>query len=119
MTFCHEFKRSDTKWTRGLRYIFIMTRITVNNPVFKYRDNQSLLWNTAVPDYTLKEKSIAVAYNLVREGVARKEWITGYIKTSENCGGLMTKTVSSGKNRKINIRQLIYDIYPEDNFGSF
>ena len=32
---------------------------------------------------------------------------------------LITKTVASGKDRKINIRQLMYDIYPEYNVGSF
>ena len=78
-----------------------------------------MLCNTAINDSTLKNKSIAVPYHFVREVVARKEWITGYIKTSENYLGLMTKTVSWGQHRKRNIIQLIYDIYPEDNVGIF
>ena len=43
----------------------------------------------------------------------------GYIKTSCNCSYLMKKTVSSGQDRKGNIRQLMYKIYLEDNVGSF
>ena len=31
----------------------------------------------------------------------------------------MKKTVSSGQDIKINVRQLMYDINPEDNLGSF
>ena len=31
----------------------------------------------------------------------------------------MTKTESLGQDRKRNIRQPMYDIYPEDNVGSF
>ena len=106
-------------YLRGLRYKLRMMEIPVNNPVFTYGDNQSVLWNTQVPDSTLKNESIAVAYHFVREGVAKKEWVTGYINTSENCSDLIKKTVSSGQDRKINIRQLMYDIYPEDNVGSF
>ena len=42
------------------------------NPVFKYLDNQSVLWNMAVPDSTLKNKSSDVAYHFVREVVVNK-----------------------------------------------
>ena len=61
-----------------------MMDIPVKNPVFPYGDNQSLLWNTVVPDSTVKKKSSAVDYHFVREGVASEEWITCYIKTSED-----------------------------------
>ena len=59
-----------------------MMGIPINNTVFTYGDNQSVLWDTMVPDSTLKKKSSSVAYNLVIEGVAGKERTTGYIKTS-------------------------------------
>ena len=78
-----------------------MVGIPVNSPVFKYVDNHSVLWNIEFPDSTLKNKSSAIAYHFVREVVARKDWITGYIKTSENCSGLITKTVSPDQDRKI------------------
>ena len=87
--------------------------------MFTFGDNRIVLWDIEVTDSTLKNKSSAVAYHFVREGVSRKERITGYIKTSENCSDLMTNTVSSGQDRKRNIRQLMYDIYREDNLSSF
>ena len=93
--------------------------IPVNNHVFTYGDNQSVLWNTVVPDSTRNMKSSYLAHHFIREGVAGKGWVTGYIKTSEKKSDLMTKTLLSDQDRKINIRQLMYDIYPEDNVGSF
>ena len=60
-----------------------------------------------------------MVYHFVRQGVSRKEWITGYIKTSEHCLDLMTNIVSPEQYRRRNIRQLMYDIYPEDNVGIF
>ena len=96
-----------------------MIGITETITVFTYGDNQSVLWNTEVPDYTLKSKSSVLAYHFVREGLSRKEWITGYIKTSENISYLMTKKVSPGQDRKRNIRQLMYEIYTEDKVRSF
>ena len=78
-----------------------------------------MLWNTAVPDYTLSNKSSAIAYHFVREEVSRRECITGFIKTSDNCLDLITKTISSGKDRKRNIRQLMYGIYPGKMWAVF
>ena len=72
------------KYVRGLRYKLRMMGIPVNNPAFIYGDNQSVLWNTTDPDSTLKKKSSLVAYHFVCEGVAKDEWRTGYVKTSEN-----------------------------------
>ena len=68
-----------------------MMGIMVKNHVFTYEDNQSVLWNTMAPDSTLKMISIAIAYNFVGDGVARKGWITGYFKTSKNYSNLLTK----------------------------
>ena len=73
------------EYLRGLRYTLRIMGLLVKNPVLIYGDNQSLLCNTAVNDYTIKEKSSVVEYQFVREVVAGKEWITGYIKTSERC----------------------------------
>ena len=71
------------EFLRGLRYKLRMMEIWVKNTVFTYRYNQSVLCNTVVPYSMLKKKSSAVAYHFLRKGVARKEWITRYIKTSE------------------------------------
>ena len=89
-------------------------RIKVPLSVFVRGDNQSVLWNTTIPDSTLKKKSNSIAYHFVREGAARDEWRTAYVKTDQNPSDLMTKALPSGANRKRKIRMLMYDIYPED-----
>ena len=86
-----------------------MMGISVSNPTLIYGDNQSVLWNTKVPESALKKKSAAVAYHFCREGVSRNEWITNYCKTSQNPGDVMTKTVT--QDRKNKIKMLLYDIY--------
>jgi hypothetical protein len=52
-----------------------MMGITVDEPVFVFGDNQSILANTTALSSTLKKKSNAIAYHFVREGRARDEWI--------------------------------------------
>jgi hypothetical protein len=101
------------EYLRGLRYKLRMMGIPVNNPVFTCGDNQSVLWNTSVPDSTLKKKSNSIAYHYVREGAARDEWRTSYVNTSINPADLMTKPVPSGEDRKRKVRLVMYDIYPE------
>ena len=90
-----------------------MMRISVNNPIFIYGDNQSVLWNTTVPESSLKKKSCAVAYHFCREGVARNEWLTTYVRTNFNPLDILTKTLIVIKDRITKIRILLYDIYPE------
>jgi len=56
---------------RGLRYKLRIMGIPMTSLTFIYRDSQSVLWNTSVPDSTPEEKSSSVAYHFVREGVAK------------------------------------------------
>jgi len=85
----------------------------VNNPCFIYGDNQSMLWNTTVPESTLKKKSNSIAYHMVREGAARDEWWTSYVRTAMNPADILTKALSSGENQRRKIRLIMYDLYPE------
>ena len=109
--------KNSCEYLRGLRYKLRMMGIPVNNPVFIRGDNQSVLWNTTIPESTLKKKSNSIAYHFVREGAARDEWRTAYVKTDLNPSDIMTKALPSGENRKRKIRMLLYDIYPEDYAG--
>ena len=90
-----------------------MMGIPVNNPCFIYGDNQSVLWNTSVPESMLKKKSSSVAYHFVREGASRDEWRTTYIKTLANPSDVLTKNLPAGINRYRKVRMILYDIYPE------
>ena len=104
--------RQCCEYVRGLSYKLRMMGIPVNNPTFMYGDNQSVLWNTKIPDSTLKKKSSAVAYHYVREGVAREEWITNYVRPESNPSDVMTKSVTKMDDRKNKIRMILHDIYP-------
>ena len=50
-------------------------------PTFVYGDNQSVLENTSVPQSVLKDKSNLIVYHFVREGFARDEWRTTYVRS--------------------------------------
>jgi hypothetical protein len=76
-----------------------MMGITVDEPVFVFGDNQSILANTTAPSSTLKKKSNAIAYHFVREGRARDEWRTMYINTNDNLADL-TKPLAGPKRSK-------------------
>ena len=77
-----------------------MMGIPVEGPTYIYRDNQSVLANTAIPDSTLKKKSQSIAYHFVREGVARDEWRTSYVNAHDNEADLLTKQLPHGEKRK-------------------
>ena len=62
------------EYVHGLRYKLRMMGISCDNLTFIYRDNQSVLANTTVPDLTLKKKLQSIAYHFVQEGAAWDEW---------------------------------------------
>ena len=109
--------RQCREYLKGLRYKLRMMGISVNNPCFVYGDNQSILWNTSIPDSMLKKKTASVSYHFVREGVSADEWRTAYINTKLNPADIMTKNLSAGENRYRKVRMVLFDIYPkiEDN----
>ena len=112
-TFGSEFVAMKTccEYLRGLRYKLRMMGVPVNNPSFIYGDNQSVLYNTSLPDSVIKKKSNGIAYHYVREGCARDEWKTAYIKTGLNPADVLTKALPAGEDRKRKIRGILYDIY--------
>ncbi len=100
-----------TEYIRGLRYRLRMMGIPVEDPAFILGDNQSVLWNTSIPESTLKKKSNSIAYHFVREGVARDEWRTSYVNTDENPADILTKPVPAGEKRRKKVKMVLYDIY--------
>ena len=109
-TFGSEFcaMKQGTEYARGLRYKLRMLGIPCSEPTFVYGDNQSVLANTTVPASQLKKKSNSIAYHFVREGSARDEWRTTYIRTDENPADLFTKPLSSGEKRSRFIRSMLW-----------
>ena len=113
-TFGSEFvaMKQATEYIRGLRYKLRMMGIRVDEPAFVFGDNQSVLANTTNPSSTLKKKSNAIAFEFVREGVARDEWRTAYINTHDNIADLLTKPLAGEKRRKF-VSMILHHIYSQ------
>lgn len=111
-TFGSEFMAMKTccEYIRGLRYKLRMMGIPVEGSTYIYGDNQSVLCNTTNPDSTLKKKNHAIAFHFVREGVAREEWMTGYIPSDHNTSDTLTKTVPAGEKRDRLVGNYLYDM---------
>jgi hypothetical protein len=90
-----------------------MMGIAVEGATLVYGDNMSVLYNTSIPESTLKKKSNSIAYHFVREGAARKEWKTGYVNTNDNPSDILTKSVSNQLKRRMLVGMLMYDIYED------
>jgi hypothetical protein len=112
-TFGSEFcaMKHCCEYLRGLRYKLRMMGIACEEPAYISGDNQSVLYNTSIPDSTLKKKSQSIAYHYVREGSARDEWRTSYVSTHENEADLLTKMLPAGEKRKGFVRNLLHHIF--------
>ena len=101
-----------TEYVRGLRYRLRMMGIQILGPTYVYGDNQSVLYNTTIPESTLKKKSQSLCYHFVREGVARNEWRTGYIKSLDNPADLLTKPLTATTREHL-VRSILHHIYDD------
>jgi hypothetical protein len=112
-TFGSEFvaMKHCCEYIRGLRYKLRMMGIPCEDPSFIYGDNQSVLYNSTLPESTLKKKSNSIAYHFVREGAAIGEWVTSYVRSGDNPSDILTKPVPSGQNRQHKVGMVLYDIY--------
>ena len=99
-----------TEYIRGLRFKLRMMGIPCSVPSLIYGDNKSVLSNASMPDSVLKKKAHSIAYNFVREGVVRKEWLLAYINTKENIADFLTKPLSGEQRVKL-IRQVLHHLY--------
>jgi hypothetical protein len=96
------------EYLRGLRYKLRMMESACEEPAFISGDNQPILYNTSIPDSTLKKKSQSIAYHFVREGSARDEWRTSYVNTHKNEADLLIKMLPAGEKRKGFIRNILH-----------
>ena len=93
----------------GLCYKLGMFVIPVDEPVFIYGDDQSVLVNASAPEFTLKKKSQSISFQFIREGCATYEWCMKFIHTLSNVNDLMTKTLLGEKRWRF-FRMLLYHI---------
>ena len=101
-TFGSEFMamKQGCEYIHGLHYKLRMMGIPVEGFTCVYGDNQSVLVNTSNSDSTLKKKSNSIAYHFVREGCAKDEWRTTYIKSEDNMSDMLTKPLVRDKRVK-------------------
>ena len=111
-TFDSEFMdmKLACKYIRGLRYKLTIMGITFYDPCFGYVDNKQVLYNTTLPESTLKNKTNYIAYHAVREGVANVEWLTGYEPADTNVSDLFKNPVPGGERRTRLVRGVMYYI---------
>ena len=84
--------------------------IPFSDPCFVYEDKMLVLYNTILPESTLKKKSNYIAYHAVREGVATGLWLTGYEPTDKNVSDLLTNPFPGGERRNRLVRGVMYYI---------
>ena len=87
--------------------------IRVLGPTYIYGDTQSVLYNTTIPESTLKKKSQSLCYHFVREGVARNEWRTGYFQSINNPADILTKHLPATKRQHL-VKAILHHIYDDD-----
>ena len=95
-----------------------MMGIPFVGPALIYGDNQSVLYNTTLPDSTLEKKSQGIAYHFIREGCARDEWRTSFINTHKNSADLLTKPLPHSDKRNSFVKQVLHYIFGSDDKGS-
>ena len=66
-----------------------MTGIPLSDICFVYGAKKSVLYNTTLPESTLKKKINPIAYHAVIEEGATGKWLTGYEPTDTNVSDLL------------------------------
>ena len=87
------------EFVRDLRYKLRMMGIPVYELSLMFGDSQSVLDKNANTDSTIKKKSQLICFHFIREGYARDEWRTAYVKTCDNIADLLTKSLSNREKR--------------------
>ena len=102
-----------TKYVCGLWYKLQMLGIPCEECTFVYGNNQSVLYNTSIPESTLKNKSQGIAYHFVRKVCDRTKWRTAYVNTYSNPADLLTKPLAAGVKRSGFVRMTIHHFLGE------
>ena len=79
--------RQCCEYLRRLRYKLRMMGIPVDLLLFVFGDNQSVLYNTTLPDSTLKKKSLSISYHLY---VKAQQKTSGGLRISALTSTLLT-----------------------------
>lgn len=108
-TFGSEFMalKIATEIVQGLRYKLRMMGVPLDGPAHVCVDNQSVVYNTTLPESTLKKKSNAVAYHFVRENVAADTIDIRFEPSESNLADCLTK-IQPGPVRQRLIQKILF-----------
>ena len=81
------------EYLRGLRYKLRMMGIPCDYPSYIFGNNKSVLVSASNPFSMLTKKSSSIAYNFVRENMAKDEYYVSYINTHDNTADKLTKSL--------------------------
>ena len=100
-TFGSEFValKAATELVVGLRYKLRMMGVPIDGATNVQVDNQSVVYNTTLPESTLKKKSNAIAYHYVRENVAADTIRIRFCRSEDNLADMLTK-IQPGTTRR-------------------
>jgi hypothetical protein len=70
--------------SRAVRYKLQMMGVPIDEPVYVYGDNMSVIHNTQKPESTLKKKSNSICYHYIRECMAMGEALTSHMRSKDN-----------------------------------
>jgi hypothetical protein len=93
---------------RGLRYKLRMMGVPIDEPVYCYGDNMSVIQNTQNPESTLKKKSNSICYHFIRESIAMGEAMTAHIRSEDNPADICTKLIPGGEKRNRIVSNILY-----------
>jgi hypothetical protein len=93
---------------RGLRYKLRMMGVPLDEPVYCYGDNMSVIQNTQNPESTLKKKSNSICYHFIRESIAMGEAMTAHIRSEDNPADICTKLIPGGEKRNRIVSNILY-----------
>ncbi len=94
---------------RALRYKLRMMGVPIEDPIYIYGDNMSVIYNTSRPESTLKKKSNSICYHFIRESCAMGESMTTHIRSEENPADICTKVIGGGEKRSKLTLMTLYD----------
>ena len=72
-----------------------MMGIPCDFPAYIYSNNQYVLDDSENSFPVFKNKPSSIAYHFFREGGTKYEWLTTYIRTTDNVADLHTKPLAS------------------------
>ena len=100
-TFGSEFValKAATELVVGLRYKLRMMGVPIDGATNVQVDNQSVVYNTTLPESTLKKKSNVIAYHYVRENVAADTIRIRFCRSEDNLADMLTK-IQPGTTRR-------------------